>query len=366
MDREGNVSEFKGAEKDPASIAEDLDIIARGDVLRRERDLASLDIDAMTESRLRSILPKAGIVDTPTIPSPEDKGYELRLLIEANIIRSRTRKEGPNDSNILSAVGALTDLDESNNLLQERISEWIAKRWEEPGKHLTEKGVLQSLSESASYSEFLTRLGERNQGLAKRLTSTLPDPEGDLEGIPLLARSLLDLSERRRVLESYIESEMDICAPNLKAVVGPIIGARLIQSAAGLKRMALLPASTVQVLGAEKAFFRFLKEGGRPPKHGILFQHPQVHSARRDLRGRMARTMASAAARASKLDAFGGTGGEDIRRELDAKIERIKSSPPREKRAPGPRQPPFREGWWANKHPRTIPGEGGRPRKGRR
>jgi nucleolar protein 56 len=275
---------------------------------------------------------------------------DISLLIKANIIRSaRAKRNGPDDSNILSSVGAITEIDSTINLLQERIAEWIGKIWEEPGKHLMEKGVLDSLAASASLGEFSERLGEINPGLKERMEGSLPDPESSLQGIPLLASSLQDLYSKRRALESYIDSEMDGVAPNLKKVVGPVIGARLIQSAAGLMRLALLPASTVQVLGAEKAFFKFLKEGGKPPKHGILFQHPQVHSARRDLRGKMARTIANAASRAARLDAYGGVGGDDIRSQLDAKIERMRTLPVKQKGGPTQRQPPFREGWWATK-----------------
>ena len=120
-------------------------------------------------------------------------------------------------------------------------------------------------------------------------------------------------------MESYITEEMERIAPNLAATTGPLVGARLIHSAGGLRRLAGLPSSTVQVLGAEKAFFRFLREGGRPPKHGILFQHPSVHSAPTGLRGRMARTMAASASLASRLDAYGGTGGSEIRKRMEGK-----------------------------------------------
>ncbi len=318
----------------------------------------------VAEERLLKIAPGSalGVFENLVLPGPSEKGFDLALLIKANIIRSgRAKKAGPDDSNILSSVGALTEIETSINLLQERIAEWIGKTWEEPGKHLIEKGVLESLSTSSTFGEFMGRLTETNPGLKDRLSTSIPDPEMSLQGIPLLASSMLDLNIKRRSLESYIDTEMETTAPNLKKVVGPVIGARLIQSAAGLQRLALLPASTVQVLGAEKAFFKFLKEGGKPPKHGILFQHPQVHSARRDLRGKMARTIANAASRAARLDAYGGAGGEDIRAHLDERIEAIKALPARAKSAiPLGRQPPFREGWWADKGQRKDRGPPGK------
>jgi nucleolar protein 56 len=85
-----------------------------------------------------------------------------------------------------------------------------------------------------------------------------------------------------------------------------LLGARLIKLSNGLKRMATLPASTIQILGAEDAFFRFLKTGQKPPKHGVIFQHPEIRNSGRQLRGKLARTLASKLAVASKIDAYHG------------------------------------------------------------
>ena len=81
-------------------------------------------------------------------------------------------------------------------------------------------------------------------------------------------------------------------APNVTEIAGATIGARLIARSGGLKKLAILPASTIQILGAEKALYRALKSGARPPKHGILFQHAAVHSAPKWQRGKVARSVA--------------------------------------------------------------------------
>lgn len=349
-----SVKAFLGVEKDAAAITADLAVIASGGILPREREAASAnEITLVAEERLKPLVPAAGFMAPASfdIPGPLEMGYPTELLMKATLLLAEGKAIGVDDQKVLSLVGALTDIDTSSNLLMERIAEWLSKTWEAPASHLSDGGVMASLSGSGTFGEFLAALKELNADLFQSLSEACPDPEGSLEGIGSLASSLLELDSARERIEGLIDDEMGSIAPNLKAVVGPIIGARLIHSAAGLKRLAMLPASTVQVLGAEKAFFRFLKEGGRPPKHGILFQHPSVHSARKDLRGRIARTMAAAAARAVKLDLYGGSGGEDIRNELDAKIRRILDSPPRKSKAPSPRQPPFREGWWARKGP---------------
>jgi nucleolar protein 56 len=113
-------------------------------------------------------------------------------------------------------------------------------------------------------------------------------------------------------------------AANMLAVAGATIGARLIAKVGGLEKVARLPASTIQVLGAEKALFRALRTGGSPPKHGILFQHKEVHSAPRWQRGKIARSLAAKIAIAARIDAYGGKREEGLEENLSRRIEEIK------------------------------------------
>ena len=98
---------------------------------------------------------------------------------------------------------------------------------------------------------------------------------------------------------------MEEMAPNIRAVAGALLGARMISLAGGLQNLAMRPASTIQVLGAEKALFRSLKTGARPPKHGLIFQHTLLHDAKRWQRGKIARVIAGKLAIAARADAFG-------------------------------------------------------------
>jgi len=95
-------------------------------------------------------------------------------------------------------------------------------------------------------------------------------------------------------------------APNLRAVVGGSIGARLISLAGGLKELSRLPASTLQVLGAEKALFRALRSRARPPKHGVIYQYPEVRGAPKWQRGKIARALAGKLSIAARVDAMSG------------------------------------------------------------
>lgn len=344
------VVDFTGSEKDPEQIAEDLISISNNDILSRESELISKHgIDEATDDRLAGALENAVVIPLTEVevPGNDEKGYDISLLIEANTIRgSMISREEASDDNILSGVGALNDIDSSLNLMIERIREWYSKSWPDISEFLDRREVLQAMSSDPSPSNLLESMKGGSE--YDKLKGSCPDLDlSGSSGLVTLADSALTMMESRKNLEAYLEIEMETSAPNLHKVVGPLIGARLIHSASGLKRLALLPASTIQILGAEKAFFRFLKEGGKPPKHGVLFQHPMVHSAKKGLRGRVARTMAATASLASRLDAYGGYDADRLRERMDRRIETIRSSEVEKKGGKGGRQPPYRDGWWS-------------------
>jgi rRNA biogenesis protein Nop56/Nop58 len=155
-------------------------------------------------------------------------------------------------------------------------------------------------------------------------------------------------------------------APIVTELVGPLLAARLISLAGSLEELATMPASTIQVLGAEKALFRALRTGGRPPKHGIIFQYPDIFRAPRWQRGKIARALASKLAIAAKVDAFSGRFiGDRLREELQQRIAEIKkvyAAPPKRKEEKvRPPARPARPG----RPPRRREGRGGQREGGR-
>jgi nucleolar protein 56 len=164
--------------------------------------------------------------------------------------------------------------------------------------------------------------------------------ETDLAQIQALSKSVLDLYELRKGMENFLDKTMDEVAPNTKAMVGSLLGARLIAVAGSLQNLAMRPASTIQVLGAEKALFRSLKTGARPPKHGLIFQHTLLHDAKKWQRGKIARALAGKLAIAVRADAFGGGRyvGDRLKADLDRRIEEIrqkyKEPPPIQEKKP--------------------------------
>jgi len=159
----------------------------------------------------------------------------------------------------------------------------------------------------------------------------------DLNQIRILSKDVLSLYELRKGMEKYVDATMESVAPNTRAVAGALLGARLISIAGSLKNLAMRPASTIQVLGAEKALFRSLKTGARPPKHGLIFQHALLHDAKRWQRGKIARALAGKITIAVRTDAFNGKFvGDSLKKAVEKRLEEIKRKykdppPPKER-----------------------------------
>jgi nucleolar protein 56 len=198
--------------------------------------------------------------------------------------------------------------------------------------------------------------------------------------VQALAKDVLEFYNLRKSMEDYVDKTMEEMAPNVRTVAGALLGARLIALAGSLQNLAMRPASTIQVLGAEKALFRSLKTGARPPKHGLIFQHTLLHDAKRWQRGKIARVIAGKLAIAARADAFGGGHyiGEDLKADINKRIEEIheKYKEPPPPKEPKPRQSferreerpqrrePFREGERGGF--RERPRREGPPRGGKR
>ena len=142
--------------------------------------------------------------------------------------------------------------------------------------------------------------------------------EVDLKAVSDFAQRTLDLYKYRDELTEYISMVANEVAPNVAFIAGPVLAAKLIEKAGGLKRLGMIPSSTIQVLGAEKAMFRAVKSNARPPKHGLLYQHPYVNGAPRNRRGNRARSLAAKIAIAARADVFSG---DFIAEELVSQLE---------------------------------------------
>ncbi len=189
------------------------------------------------------------------------------------------------------AVRSLADLERMLNLLAERLTSWAGR---------------DTLASEVEAAEDPRRVAEALRDGYWAASEELPGIDPALtEGRRALAGLYLEGRRVREALETAVAKALPARAPNLSELLGPELAARLISQAGGLDRLARLPASTVQVLGAERAFFEHLRGHAPPPRHGLLFLHPDVQSSPRSQRGKLARALAGKAAIAARLDLAG-------------------------------------------------------------
>jgi nucleolar protein 56 len=154
--------------------------------------------------------------------------------------------------------------------------------------------------------------------------------EEDMAMIREFARNVVEMHKLRDAMDAHQEKMAQEVCPNIKFVSNAAIAAKLIAHTGSLRKLALLPASTIQVLGAEKALFKHLRSKGRvgSPKHGIIFQFPAIGTAPKHQRGKIARILATKIAIASKADAFSHRFiAEELKKELDKRIDEIRAAP---------------------------------------
>ncbi len=241
-----------------------------------------------------------------------------------------------NDKLIMQAVNAIDDLNKSTNIFAERAREWYGFHFPE----LTD----QLIADHEFFLELIKEIGLRDQFTSETITEIRPVQEKTLElvmkraresmggyfgphditTLQTFARAILELYRARDEIETYVESQMEQTCPNLSAIVGPLIGARLICLAGGLEALAKKPSSTIQVLGAEKALFRAIRTKGEPPKHGVIFQAKAVRNAQFWQRGKVARLLAGKISIAVKVDQVSKRYiADDLLKDIDKKISEI-------------------------------------------
>jgi nucleolar protein 56 len=269
--------------KDEKEIAKRLIKIEKNKILSEEKQLTkNIKKIIINEKRLKKIgefKPKDPFFKKIDI-KPERYNFSNELLQKATLIVTKKRIEkalSSFDLHVVQMVNALDDLIQTSNLLSERIDAW----------------------------------------------SILPKYK---EKIEPLNNVFSTVKKEIKLLEKQIETDMINIAPNTTKIIGPLIGARLISHAGSLNKLATMPASTIQILGAEKALFRFKKEGGKPPKHGVIYQHPLLSRNPREIRGKISRTIATKIAIAAKADAFTKRDiSKDLLKNLNNRIKEIKN-----------------------------------------
>jgi len=262
-----------------------------------------------------------------------------RLIFSVNYQITKLRlSEIENDQNVIQAVSALDEIDNQVNVLVERLREWYSINFPEIdniiAKHTTYVNFISSYGRREDFmdAEFDGKLGFDRQ-FFDRIKETASSSYGaefsedDANLMRIYADKIISLYFLKEKTTEYLTLKMTKIAPNLNAVAGPILGARLISIAGSLNRLSRMPASTIQILGAEDAFFKFLRTGKKPPKHGVIFQEPQISTAQKKIRGKLSRSYAAKIATCAKVDVFGGEFvGDVLREEFEKRAGTIKKA----------------------------------------
>jgi len=243
---------------------------------------------------------------------------KARLGLGHSYSRSRMQLD-PNrqDKPILNTIALLDGLDKNINTFAMRVREWYAWHFPELTKIVTDNIVYAKVARAirvrdtwdTSREEELAEVcgsAEVQAEISKAMKMSMGQDivEMDMANIDHFAGEVIKLAQMRKTLHEYLKAKMDIVAPNLTALVGEIIGARLISHAGSLTNLAKYPASTVQILGAEKALFRALKTKGNTPKYGLIFHSSFIGRAQQKNKGRISRYLANKCSLASRIDCF--------------------------------------------------------------
>jgi len=323
------------------------------EMARSAREKLNIEVTAERSSeagkRLRENLEKFAL-DLEFVEKPEQLRVQVHN-VSIELAKMKVKKTVERrDLLVAQAVQTVDDLDKSLNIFMSRLREWFGLHYPELDrlldKHETYARLVVNLGTRENFTaENLEKEGlpkAKSQAIAKVAVASMGADLGeeDLNQIQGMCRNVLELYGVRQSLERYVDSVMEEVAPNTRTIGGSLLGARLVARAGGLLNLAKLPASTIQVLGAEKALFRSLKTKARPPKHGIIFQHPLIHDAKRWQRGKIARALAGKLTIAARVDAFKGKYmGDKLKADLEKRIDEIRE---RYEKPPPPSTPPKR------------------------
>ncbi|KAF8545387.1 hypothetical protein BDD12DRAFT_4802 [Trichophaea hybrida] len=244
-----------------------------------------------------------------------------------------------NDNHIIQSIALLDLMDKDINTFSMRVREWY-------GWHFPE--LIRIVSDNYSYCKLVTYIKDKktlsNDQLHElaayvnddqELSQSIIDAakmsmgqdisEADMENIITFSTKVVSLTDFRKQIYEYLSDKMAIVAPNLAKLIGEVVGARLISHAGSLTNLSKYPASTVQILGAEKALFRALKTKGNTPKYGLIYHSSFIGRAGAKNKGRISRFLANKCSIASRIDAFSENPttkfGEVLRNQVEERLD---------------------------------------------
>ena len=227
------------------------------------------------------------------------------------VTKDKVKKSTTDDLLIIQSIKSIEDMQRSFAMLIKRLREWYEIYNPEFSTLTQDHDKFLEMIVTSTRKELLEKLNFKEE-----LSMGSDLGKEDVNAILDLAKQMKELQSNIVTQEKYLEMLMQKTCPNTNAICGHLIGAKLIELAGGLEELSKFPAGTIQLLGAEKALFRHIRSGTKPPKHGIIVTHPYVSKAKN--RGKAARVFANKIAIASKVDYYKGEFvGDKLKRMLE-------------------------------------------------
>ena len=246
--------------------------------------------------------------------------------VNSELSKQKIKESVGRDTLIIHVNNAIEELDKSINVFIERLRELYSLHFPEMDR---------IIENHETYVRLIEKFGDRKNVDDKRLNQFKEKSSGmdfndqDVNTVKMFAANVTKLYELRESLSKYLSTLLKEIAPNFSALAGDMIAAKLIAKSGGLERLSRMPSSTVQLLGSEKALFRFLKSKGKSksPKYGIIFNHPLVQNSPANKQGKIARLLASKLSIAARIDYYSkeDVGGQ-MKKDLETKVKKLLSS----------------------------------------
>ncbi len=325
IDENGKIISFKPFPMDVEQIISKLNQKTPYELEEMKRELGITDIatNDQAEKTAKENLLKYAI----------DSGFAKNKIefnqfltkVNSELAKQKIKESTSRDNIIINVNNAIEELDKSINVFSERLREWYSLHFPEMDRiienHETFAKLIEKFGGRGSFDE-------KSLNQFKLKSSGIEFTDVDINYVKTFASNLSGLYGLRKQLLEYLSVLLKEIAPNFSKLAGDNIAAKLIAKSGGLERLSRMPSSTVQLLGSEKALFRFLKSRGRSksPKYGLIFNHPIIQNSPAGKQGKIARLLASKLSIAARIDYFSKEYRADgMKKELDAKIKEILS-----------------------------------------
>jgi len=322
FNEKNKLNKYKLFDKNPEEIARKINLIESGGETEELRELKNEFNDLETKQpnqateflkeNFRDVILSSGFI--------KDE-FELNKILNA-VAMSRARSKisliERRDKLIVQTVNALSDLEKILNAMTERLREWY-------GLHYPELDI----RDHEKFAEKVSMFGSRENFEDFDKSMGMKLKEEDVKVLQEYASRLRELYVLEKNIEKYLEKIVPEEMPNLNALLGSTLAARLLALAGSLEKLAKMPSSTIQLLGSEKSLFRFLKEKkkGKPPRFGLLYLHPDISTNKRELQGKIARLLSSKLALAARADFYSKKDmSKELLEEYKKKLEEILKS----------------------------------------